>query len=565
MTISTEIREQAYNTGPSSFAIPFKIDTASELFVVHLASASPVRTVLVLNVDYTVNPALNQITLINPGNWATGTFTLYGAKQFLQLLDYLDGDDFPADVHEKGLDTLTMLIQQVLSRAVKVDLTTGKISGRVLYTPAAEGDIDMELPSKALRAGAILAFDSNGKPTVSLSAATPPDHGALPGLLDDDHTQYYNQARGDARYSQLGHNHDASYSQLGHTHAAGDIVSGTMATARLGAGVANDTVFLRGDQTWAAPPGGGGVTDHGALTGLGDDDHAQYHNDARGDARYPRKTANEVITGSWQFNVQSNALTYLIIGEQTTLRGAFQDSRLSLWAEHSGAIQGLFFSMDGITLSVTEQNVGALYWVFDLNRVQFNGTIELGHASDTTLSRLSAGVLGVEGVAVSMAGHTHDHGTLTGLGDNDHPQYPLSGAGATISGAWNFTVAQQFSTIELGHATDTTLSRVAAGRVAVEGVELGTRRLLPSSETSGVLTNVSAGRSVRMTAGCTINNSVFADGDMITFINTTDGALTITQGSGVTLRVGATTGNVSVPAREIRTCTFVSASEAYFA
>ena len=32
--------------------------------------------------------------------------------------------------------------------------------------------------------------------------------------------------------------------------------------------------------------GGGGVTDHGALTGLGDDDHSQYHNDARGDTRY---------------------------------------------------------------------------------------------------------------------------------------------------------------------------------------------------------------------------------------------------------------------------------------
>lgn len=32
--------------------------------------------------------------------------------------------------------------------------------------------------------------------------------------------------------------------------------------------------------------GGGGVTDHGALTGLNDDDHPQYHNDTRGDARY---------------------------------------------------------------------------------------------------------------------------------------------------------------------------------------------------------------------------------------------------------------------------------------
>ena len=37
--------------------------------------------------------------------------------------------------------------------------------------------------------------------------------------------------------------------------------------------------------------GGGGVTDHGALTGLSDDDHSQYHNDTRGDARYYTQTA----------------------------------------------------------------------------------------------------------------------------------------------------------------------------------------------------------------------------------------------------------------------------------
>jgi hypothetical protein len=32
--------------------------------------------------------------------------------------------------------------------------------------------------------------------------------------------------------------------------------------------------------------GSTGVSDHGALTGLADDDHSQYHTDARGDARY---------------------------------------------------------------------------------------------------------------------------------------------------------------------------------------------------------------------------------------------------------------------------------------
>lgn len=39
------------------------------------------------------------------------------------------------------------------------------------------------------------------------------DHGALTGLSDDDHTQYLNQTRGDARYSQLGHSH--SYEAAG--------------------------------------------------------------------------------------------------------------------------------------------------------------------------------------------------------------------------------------------------------------------------------------------------------------------------------------------------------------
>jgi hypothetical protein len=41
--------------------------------------------------------------------------------------------------------------------------------------------------------------------TISTSGAT--DHGQLTGLADDDHAQYHNNARGDARYSPLGHQH----------------------------------------------------------------------------------------------------------------------------------------------------------------------------------------------------------------------------------------------------------------------------------------------------------------------------------------------------------------------
>ena len=60
------------------------------------------------------------------------------------------------------------------------------------------------------------------------------------------------------------------FAAASHTHAAGDIASGTVATARLGAGVADNTTYLRGDQTWATPSGGSGLTQPQVMArGLG--------------------------------------------------------------------------------------------------------------------------------------------------------------------------------------------------------------------------------------------------------------------------------------------------------
>ena len=47
----------------------------------------------------------------------------------------------------------------------------------------------------------------------------------------------------------------ATKANTSHTHAAGDITSGTISTARLGSGTANNTTFLRGDNTWSSPSG----------------------------------------------------------------------------------------------------------------------------------------------------------------------------------------------------------------------------------------------------------------------------------------------------------------------
>ena len=49
---------------------------------------------------------------------------------------------------------------------------------------------------------------------------------------------------------------DVGAAASSHVHAASDITSGTVATARLGSGTANNSTYLRGDGSWQTPPGG---------------------------------------------------------------------------------------------------------------------------------------------------------------------------------------------------------------------------------------------------------------------------------------------------------------------
>lgn len=91
---------------------------------------------------------------------------------------------------------------------------------------------------------------------------------------------------------------------------------------------------------------------------------------------------------------------------------------------------------------------------------QFTG-IEVGHATDTTVTRASAGQLAVEGVNVLMSGGalgTPASGTLTNC-----TGLPVAGITASTS------TALGVGSIELGHATDTTLARSSAGNISVEG------------------------------------------------------------------------------------------------
>ncbi len=90
---------------------------------------------------------------------------------------------------------------------------------------------------------------------------------------------------------------------------------------QLGSGTPGSTVYLRGDGVWATPAGGGGTSDHSLLTNLAADDHTQYFNTTRGDARYSQ--LGHLHTGTYQplAVVLTNTTASFTTAQETKLAG----------------------------------------------------------------------------------------------------------------------------------------------------------------------------------------------------------------------------------------------------
>lgn len=141
-------------------------------------------------------------------------------------------------------------------------------------------------------------------------------------------------------------------------------------------------------------------------------------------------------------------------------------------------VLGRITAGSGAVEELTGANVRTIAGLATSDSPQFTA-IELGHASDTTIARVSAGVVSIEGVNVvtvsstdTLTNKTLTSPTLTTpvLGT------PSSGTltnctGLPVNGIVDDTTsALGVGTLELGHASDTTLSRSSAGVLAVEGV-----------------------------------------------------------------------------------------------
>lgn len=89
---------------------------------------------------------------------------------------------------------------------------------------------------------------------------------------------------------------------------------------------------------------------------------------------------------------------------------------------------------------------------------------------------------------------------------------------------------------------------------------------IPLVPQSGSVVHFGArGKAIQLTSGITVDAGIFAADDTVTLQNTTAGSLTVTQGSGFTLRFAGTgsTGSRTIAAYGELTMHFVSDSEAY--
>ena len=262
----------------------------------------------------------------------------------------------------------------------------------------------------------------------------------------------------------------------------GNLAIGTVGqvytVADLGAGVL--------EPRWSTPTPS--VTDHGALTGLGDDDHPQYHTDTRGDARYSLLVHNHDSRYYTETEIDSafagvtaalagksdtghthahSTLTGLTSGDDHTQYALADKSRPGTWVSaadlgarslvelgtrahsaltglaaddhtqyHTDARGDLRYSLlahnhaiSGLTgVSWTSSAQGDVYY-----RSSGGNLVNLAPGASTAYFLRTGG----SGANPSWA--IPDHGTVGGLSDDDHSIYVLAAGGRDITGQQRFS------------------------------------------------------------------------------------------------------------------------------
>jgi hypothetical protein len=155
MTISTTESRISYNGNGATtvFSFPYRFLANADLKVVEV-SAAGVETLKTIASDYTLtgagDDAGGSVTmLVAP---VTGTrLIIYRDTGITQETDYISGDPFPAETHERALDRLTMIAQEI-----------GSDADRAIKVPVGDSSsLNTTLPAALNRLDRLIAFDAS--------------------------------------------------------------------------------------------------------------------------------------------------------------------------------------------------------------------------------------------------------------------------------------------------------------------------------------------------------------------------------------------------------------------
>ena len=237
---------------------------------------------------------------------------------------------------------------------------------------------------------------------------------------------------------------------------------------------------------WENATDSGGVTDHGALTGLADDDHPQYHNDARGDLRYSLLAHTHTLaTGATDVTASASELNILDGATLSTTELNYVDGVTSAIQTQLNAKQATLVSGTNIKtingssllgsgdLSVATTPGGSQY------DIQLNDGSGGFIGSSVFTFDYSAGILNVNGGTLGNAfirtgDNTVSFGDLDGAGNGttlvlDDSTRTLTFTGSAIVGnlngnATSANTATLASTVTVADAaSDTTTFLMLAG------------------------------------------------------------------------------------------------------
>ena len=602
--VSRRVVLAASGTGPYSFN--FEILAATDISVYRD------DTLLTLTTNYTVTINSNGTGFVTLTAAPTGAtqIAIVGDRTIQRTSDFTTGGDLFATTLNDELDSLTIFAQQnaeAVNRALKAPQTDPT-------------SINMTLPRATSRAGKVLSFDSNGNPAAvdyigtnrgnwsagvaynqrDIAKDTTNDNiyqvltphtssGSLPLSSNADFGKWALLV--DAAAASSSATAAAASASAASTSASN--ASTSASNASTSASNASTSASNASTSASAAAADAAAAASALAQTLTAYDNFDDRYLGAKSSDPSLDNDGNALVAGALYFNT-------VIPGMKVYTGSAW----VIAYSSGSGLLQVANNLSDVASTATSRTNLG----LGTGDSPQFTA-VNVGNASDTTVTRASAGVIAVEGSNVLMASNIGstvqaydaqladiagltptDNGVVIGNGTNfvvesgatlktslgltigtDVQAYDADTAKTDV--VQTFTAAQSFNSGNLklngsSSGTSTLNAAAVAGTTTITLPDitstLGFRNIPPVGTKTGsyTLATTDVGEYVQVGSGgsITIPNATFAEGDAISIFNNTSAGITITCTITTAYIAGTDTdkATVTLATRGVCTVLFIS-------